>query len=329
MSVDLMSQLLEAASKGRQVSIVYPEGTDERILAAAAKVRDLGFAKPILIGDPNAIKKASTDLIGIEIVDTADAAKREELAKLFEDETGFPAEAAAEHLRDPVNLAACMVRFGQVDTLVGGINTASSVFLLSLGMYIGYAEGISTSSSCAILDVPNWDGGENGLVAWADPAVCIKPDAKKLADIAICSADTVKALVGWEPRVAMLSYSTTGSAEGEDVDKVREALGIIRAARPSILVEGELQLDAAVVPDVSRRKVRGENLLMGTANVLIAPDINAANIGIKIIERFAGAVTFGPVLQGFAKPVSDISRGASADIALRASIMVSLLVQNL
>jgi phosphate acetyltransferase len=328
MTMDLMSHLLEAASKGRQVSIVYPEGNDERILTAAAKARDLGFAKPVLIGNPSAIKESGVALDDIEIIDAADATKREELAKLFANETGFPAEAVIEHLRDPVNLAACMVRFGQADTLVGGINTASSVFLLSLSMYIGYAEGISTSSSCAILDVPNWDGGENGMVAWADPAVCIKPDARELADIAICSTDTVRALVGWEPRVAMLSYSTTGSAEGKDVDKVREAIDLIRVARPNILVEGELQLDAAVVPDVSKRKVKGENQLMGTANVLIAPDINAANIGIKIIERFAGAVTFGPILQGFAKPVSDISRGASADIALRASVMVSLLVQN-
>jgi phosphate acetyltransferase len=319
---------LEDAKKGHPVSIVYPEGNDERIIVAARKVADLKIARPILIGDSEAIKEHGVDLTGIDVIDIATTSKPGELAELFEQETGFPAGAVEGSLRDPINLAACMVRFGQADTLVGGVKHTTAQVILSCSMYIGLADGIPAPSSFSVFDVPGWSGGENGLVAWADGAVCIKPDAEELAGIAICTADSVRALLGWKPRVALLSYSTKGSSEGPDADKVREATQLVKDSRPDICVDGEVQLDSAVVPSVSLRKIKGENPLEGRANVLVVPDINAGNIGIKMMEKIFGAGSYGPILQGFAKPLSDLSRGATVDDIFRTSIVVQLLVNN-
>jgi phosphate acetyltransferase len=320
--------LLEDAKKGRSVSIVYPEGNDERIIAAARKVSDLRIAKPILIGDPKAIEEHRIDLAGIEVIDIISTSKPGELAELFERETGFPAGAVEGSLRDPINLAACMVRFGQADTLVGGVTYTTAQVILSCSMYIGFADGIPAPSSFSVFDVTGWDGGEDGLVAWADGAVCVNPDARELAGIAICTADSVKALLGWEPRVAMLSYSTKGSSEGPDADKVREATRLVKDSRPDICIDGEVQLDSAITPSVSLRKIKGDNPLEGRANVLVVPDINAGNIGIKMMEKIFGAGSYGPILQGFAKPLSDLSRGATVDDIFRTSIVVQLLANN-
>lgn len=326
--MSLLDSLLRNARNGRPVSIVYPEGNDERIVAAARKISDLGIARPVLIGDPGIALGFGIDLSNIEIVDILNTSKPKELAEIYERETGFPAVAIEAALRDPINLAACMVRVGQADTFVGGVEYTTAQVILSCGMYIGLAEGIPTPSSFHVFEISGLDGGENGLVAWADGAVCVKPDAKELAGIAICTADNVKALLGWEPRVAMLSYSTKGSSEGPDVDKVREATQLVRDSRPDICIDGEIQLDSAIAPSVALRKIKDGNPLGGRANILIAPDINVGNIGVKIMERIVGADSYGPALQGFAKPLSDLSRGASIDEVCRASVIVRLLVNN-
>lgn len=195
-------------------------------------------------------------------------------------------------------------------------------------MIIGLQEGISTVSSTGILLIPGYEGPEGNLLGIADCAVCPAPDSKELADIAISTADTLHSLMGWEPRVALLSFSTKGSASHDRVATVLKALEMVRERRPDLLIDGELQLDSAIVPEVAAKKVRGDSPVAGRANILIFPDLNAGNIGVKLVQRFAKGVAYGPLLQGFAKPVSDLSRGAPVEEIVGAVTMVAVRAQN-
>jgi phosphate acetyltransferase len=195
-------------------------------------------------------------------------------------------------------------------------------------MIIGLQEGISTVSSTGILSIPGYEGPQGSLLGIADCAVCPAPDSKELADIAISTADTLHSLLGWEPRVALLSFSTKGSATHERVETVLKALEIVRERRPELRIDGELQLDSAIVPEVAARKVKGGSPVAGKANILIFPDLNAGNIGVKLVQRFAKAVAYGPLLQGFAKPVSDLSRAAPVEEIVGATTMVAVYAQN-
>jgi phosphate acetyltransferase len=195
-------------------------------------------------------------------------------------------------------------------------------------MLIGLKEGISTVSSMGLMMIPGYNGTEGNLLAIADCAVCPAPEPGELADIAISTADTVHSLLGWEPRVALLSFSTKGSASHENVDKVIKALELVHERQPGLLIDGELQLDSAIVPEVAARKVKGESPVAGKANILIFPDLNAGNIGVKLMQRFASAIAYGPMLQGFAKPVSDLSRGAPVEEIVGAITMLVARAQS-
>ena len=195
-------------------------------------------------------------------------------------------------------------------------------------MIIGLKEAISTVSSMGILSIPGYEGPEGNLLGIADCAVCPAPGSEELADIAISTADTIRSLLGWEPRVALLSFSTKGSASHERVDTVLKALERVRERRPDILIDGELQLDAAIVPEVAARKVKEDSPVAGRANILIFPDLESGNIGVKLVQRFAHAVAYGPLLQGFARPVSDLSRGAPVEEIIGAVTMVAVQAQN-
>jgi phosphate acetyltransferase len=285
------------------------------------------------VGEPEAINalaaSAGVSLDGIAIVDHRDEAKVDDLAEKFAAANpDYPPRAVKRMLKQPLNFAAMMVKFGEADCMVAGLTHTTGEVIMAAQMILGMKDDIATVSSMGILSIPGYVGPEGELLAIADCAVCASPGPEELADIAISTADTVKVLLGWEPRVALLSFSTKGSASHERVDAVLEALNLVRTRKPDLLIDGELQLDAAIVPEVAAKKVREESAVAGKANVLIFPNLEAGNIGVKLVQRFAGAVAYGPLLQGFAKPVSDLSRGAPVAEIVGAITMVAVSAQG-
>ena len=294
---------------------------------------DRGIAYPTLVGKPEAIgvlaESNGISLEGITIVDHTDPANVERVTTEYAKTNGmFPVKALQRMVRDRMYFAAMMEAIGEVDGMVSGITYTTGDVILACQTIIGLAEGISTVSSVGLSPIRGYDGPDGNLLAMADCAVNPAPDANELADIAIASADTTRSIVGWQPRVALLSFSTKGSASHERVDTVIEALRIVRERRPDILIDGELQLDTALIPDVAAKKVKGGSPVAGKANILIYPDLGAGNIGVKIFGIFAhGGPGFGPLLQGFAKPVCDLSRGANVAGVVGAATVVTVLAQ--
>lgn len=321
--MDLMKALRERAAE-KHARVVFPEAAERKIVEAALEVRRLGIAEPILVGDAEAIAALGFDLKGIRVVDPSAAAEAiDAWAEAYSAEEGLPKRAVARQLGEPLNFAAMMVRSGDADGMVAGLVHETEEVVLSAEMYVGLAEGVVAPSSYFVMDVPGWEGGEGGLIVFADCAVTVNPTSEELAGIATCTASSVRALLGWEPRVAMISFSTKGSATHADVDKVTEALRIAKEIDPALRIDGELQVDSAIVPSVSAKKIKGENVLGGTANVLVFPDLDAGNAAYKLVQRLAGAAAYGPILQGFAKPVSDLSRGATVEDVVGATTIVA------
>ena len=332
MSTDVMERL-QLKAKANPQRVVFPEANEEKILRAACQARDLGIAHPILVGEPEAVSILSeslgVSLDGITVVDHADAEKVEQFASGYAGiNPDMPVSAVKRMMKDPLLFAVVMVKLGEADCMVAGLSHTTGEVIMASEMIIGLQQGISTVSSTGILAIPGYEGPEGSLLGIADCAVCPAPDSKELADIAITTADTLRSLLGWEPRVALLSFSTKGSATHERVDTVLTALEMVRERRPELLIDGELQLDSAIVPEVAARKVKGESPVAGKANILIFPDLNAGNIGVKLVQRFAGAVAYGPLLQGFARPVSDLSRGAPVAEIVGATTMVAVRAQK-
>ncbi len=333
MPTDVMASL-QAKARALPQRVVFPESTDESILRAARRLLAEGLALPVLTGTPAELaplaEALGLDLQGIEIIDPGDEGTRmrliEECGHLFPD---MSAKGLDRRLRSPLNLGAFLVAAGGADALVAGIQHATQDVILAAMTFIGMEEGISTPSSMMLMRVPGYEGPEGSLIVFADCGVAIAPDPGELADIALATARSVRLLLGWEPRVALLSFSTKGSADHESVARVREAVEILKARDPQLLVDGELQVDAAIVPTVAARKVPGGSPVAGRANILIFPDLNAGNIACKCVQRFAKGDAFGPFLQGFAKTVSDLSRGSTVDDVIGASVMACVHAQGL
>jgi len=316
--MSVMSEIWEKA-KSKKKRVVLPEGTEPRMILAAKKIISEKLAEVTLLGGENQIKKLTSgnglDLSKVKIVNPVTSGKLEEYAEEYfklRQKKGMTRENAAKVMENPLFYGAMMVRKGEVDgSVAGSINTTGDVLKAAIHI-IGLASGIKTVSSSFIMIIPEFLGTKDKVFVFGDCAVLPNPDSEQLASIAISSAHTMKQLVGEEPKVAMLSFSTKGSAEHEMVDKVIQATEIVKQQAPNLLIDGELQLDAAILPDVAKKK-SPDSPLAGQANVLIFPDLNSGNIGYKLTQRLAKAEAIGPVIQGLAKPANDLSRGCSVD----------------
>ena len=313
--MDLMEQLRERAAKDPQ-KVAFFEADNPKMMETIKVLSEAGLAECFLVGVGSVLEevaaKVGLDLSTVTVVDVTDDEENEAFSQRFEviDDCPFKAKGVRRRAKRPMDRALMMQRIGDTDITFGGIDCSTGDVIIGGQTIVGLADGIDTISSCGIFNIPGWEGSEGHLLGFGDAAVCVNPDPEQLASVAISAAETVKALMGWEPRVAMLSYSTDGSAEGELVEKVRAAVKCANERRPDLAIDGEFQLDAAIVPAVAEKKVRRESAVAGRANVIICPDINVGNIGVKLVQNFAHADAYGPMLQGFKKIVCDCSRSA-------------------
>ena len=333
--MDLISSIIERAKANKQ-RIVLPEATEERTLTAADRVLADGVAEIILIGNPAEVM-ALADKLGLKnidkatIIDPENHDKKEEYAQLLcelRKKKGMTIEEARQKVLDPLYLGCLIIKAGDADgQLAGAQNTTGNVLRPALQI-IKTTPGISVVSGAMLLITQTPQYGENGVLVVGDVAVTPVPDAAQLGQIAVCTAQTAKAVAGFEdPRVAMLSFSTKGSAKHEAVDKVTEALKVAQELAPELKVDGELQADAALVPSVGESKAPG-SAIAGHANVLVFPSLEVGNIGYKLVQRLGNADAIGPILQGIARPVNDLSRRCSIDDIYKMVAITACQAQN-
>ncbi len=333
MNMELMEKIWGLAQADRK-RIVLPEGDEDRTVVAAQRIHELGLADVVLVGNLDKINKKAeslgVNLEGVEIQDPDTSSKLNEYITAFYEirkSKGMTMEKADKIVRDPLYFGTMMVKLNDADGMVSGaVHTTGDLLRPGLQI-IKTAPGVSVVSSFFIMMVPGSQYGEEGMLLFSDCAVNPNPSADQLAAIAIATADTAKNLCKIDPRVAMLSFSTMGSADHEVVDKVRNATAKAKELRPDLLIDGEMQLDAAIVQEVANQKAPSSPVA-GKANVLVFPDLQAGNIGYKLVQRFANAEAIGPICQGFAKPINDLSRGCSSEDIVNVVALTAVQAQS-
>lgn len=317
--MSFISKMKNEAIKMQKV-VVLPEGTEERTIQAGRILIDENIcSKVILVGKKSKIESVASSvntlLDGITIEDPEQSANLDAYSAEYyslRKHKGITEDDAKSAIVDPLKWGAMMVRLNDADAMVAGAENSTGKVLVAGFTIIKTAPGVKTASSCFVMDMPDKKWGENGLMIFSDCATIVNPSSEELAAITMQSAQSCREFLQAEPKVAMLSFSTKGSAKHPNVDKVTAAYDIVKKADPTLNVDGELQADAAIIESVAAKKAPGSNIA-GNANVLIFPDLQSGNIGYKMVQRFAGAGAYGPFLQGFSKPISDLSRGCSID----------------
>ena len=323
----VLDQLYEKAKRNPQ-KVAFPEAENEKMMQAAYEAGRDGYIRPILVGDAEKIRELIAereyDPDVFTVTDIGDEEYRDELIAKYValPDTLLKEKPLKRRMTNPLNYAMVMQAVGEADVTFAGIDNTTGDVLLAGQMFIGMKPGISAVSSIGLCEIPGYEGSEGNLLVIGDSAVCTNPDAEQLAGIAIAACDTAAALLDWEPRCAMISYSTLGSGSGELVDKVTEALKIAQEARPDLAIDGEFQLDAAIVPELAAKKVKRESKVAGRANVLIWPDLNVGNVAVKLIQQFGHSDSYGPMLLGFKKIVCDCSRSAPIS-EIKGNIIIS------
>lgn len=324
-------EAIREKAKAKHRRVVLPEGTEPRMIDAARILVEEAIADVTLIGDQTEIKKlaasAGLNLSQVEVVNPVESPDLDEFVSDFVElrkKKNVTEEAARKAIIQPLYYGAMLVRHDKADASVAGsINTTGNVLRAAIHV-LGLKKGISAVSSSFLMTIPEYRGVKDKVFAFGDCAVLPNPNPEQLASVAMSTAETMNFLTGEEPRVAMLSFSTKGSAKHEDVDKVLTAMEIIKKEQPSLIVDGEFQLDAAIVPEVGKKKAP-DSAIAGDANVLIFPDLDAGNIGYKLVQRLANATATGPIIQGLAKPANDLSRGCSVQDIVDVSALATLL----
>ncbi len=324
----VINRFIEQA-KTKAGSVVLPEGTDERIVQAARQIKDDGIADPILLGDEQEVaataKQAGVPLKGIRVVDPKASDKLGVYTDIYAKTREMKPSIAARMVKRALFFGGMMVSQGDADTMVAGVAHATATVIQAGALTVGYAPGIETASSFFLMVIPDFQGQKDKPFIYADCAVNIAPDPAELADIALASHASGEKLLGEPARTAMLSFSTKASASHDDIDKVTAALAIIKERAGGLNIDGEFQADAAIISKVAAKKVKEPSEVAGQANVLIFPDLDAGNIAYKLTQYMANAQAIGPFLQGFARPISDLSRGASAqDVVATTAICIAM-----
>ena len=298
--------------------VAFPENTNEKILQAINIAQERGFCIPYLIGDSAQIEEAAKaqniSLEGKIIVNTNEESYVDSVVERYQKNNPFfSTKALKRKARDPLYIALMMEAIGDVDCTFAGFTHTTAEVAFAGQSIIGMKPDVPFVTSVALFSVEGFHGGENGMIVLGDPAYKTHPDSEELATMAILACDTVKSILGWEPRCALLSYSTTGSGTGPHVDKVAQATKIANERRPDLIIDGELQLDTAIDMEIANKKMTRESQVAGKANILIFPNIEAGNIGVKLIQQFANADAIMPIAMGFKMPVQDCSRGSSVE----------------
>ncbi len=327
-TMNILDGFVEAV-KDRDLSVVLPEGRDPRIIEAARDIKAQGLAEPIVLGKLEKVEAAAKEAgIGLDDIIVIDPRASERLdeyaARYVGDRDDISLAVARRMVAKPMFYGGMMVAVGDAHAMVGGAASATATVIQAGTLTVGLSAGIDTVSSYFLMIIPDFQGQKDKPFVYADCAVNIDPTAQQLADIALASGQSAERLLGEKARVAMLSYSTRGSATGPSTKKVLEAMDIVRERAPEMAVDGEFQADSAIIPRVAAKKVKDESAVAGQANVLIFPDLDAGNIAYKLTQYMANAQAIGPFLQGFDKPIADLSRGASvADIVTTATITLA------
>jgi len=321
--MDVVASYIEQV-RGRGFSVVLPEGADARIVAAARRLKDQGIAEPIVLGKPDQVQAASAeagvDLADIRTIDPKSSDQLDAYTDAYARHRDVKLGIARRMVGRPLFYGGMMLARGDASgAMVAGAVNATATVIQAGALTVGFAEGISTASSFFLMVIPDFQGQADKPFIYADCAVNIDPTPQELADIAIASAGSAAKLLGEPPRVAMLSFSTRSSASHAHVDKVTEALTIARERAPDLRIDGEFQADSAIIQSVAAKKVKDASPVAGRANVLIFPDLDAGNIAYKLTQYMANAKAIGPFLQGFAKPICDLSRSASVDDVVAAA----------
>jgi phosphate acetyltransferase len=324
--MEIMNYLKEKALKKKK-TIVFPEGENLSILRAAEKLQEDGLVEPILVGSHRRIQNMmceqefkKTDICIVDPIE--DEALSQYISRYCEDRQ-MPEEVGRRIITQPLYYSAMMVKMGRAQGMVAGIDHPTEEVIMASELIFGLQESICVPSSFYLVEIPGWKSSQNDMLIFSDPSMNPDPSAIELADIAYTTAQSARALLEWDPKVALLSFSTKGSADHPMVNKIQTACEYLGKKNCDFLFDGELQADAAINPAIGKKKTDGTSPVAGNANILIFPDLNACNIASKLVQQFTGARFYGPILQGFQFPVSDLSRGATVEDIIGSSLLIA------